>query len=320
MNKKVDSPRASHPIQVVARRTGLTADVLRAWERRYSAITPARTEGSRRLYSDEDIERLSLLRRATQLGRSIGQIAGLPTDQLRALVEADEAGGPFPGAPAPAPSIAASPPSKGVSAHSRRALSAVRDLDAQALEAALGHALVAHGPTVVMEEILIPLMHEIGSAWQDGKLSIVHEHLASAVTRTFVGSLARRQPPAGTAPAIVVATPTGQRHELGALIAAVTALSAGWESRYLGPDLPASEIAAGARACGAKAVALGISFPGSDPRVAEALVGLRETLPHCPILVGGIAAGSYAKTLDAIGAETLDGMDPFRDALARLAG
>jgi DNA-binding transcriptional MerR regulator len=81
---------ASHPIQVVVRGTALTADTLRAWEKRYAAVDPQRTPTGRTLYSDADIERLPLLRRATMGGRSIGQVAQFPTEELRALVQEDD--------------------------------------------------------------------------------------------------------------------------------------------------------------------------------------------------------------------------------------
>jgi MerR family transcriptional regulator, light-induced transcriptional regulator len=74
----------------VAHRTGLTSHVIRVWEKRYAAVSPLRTSTNRRLYLDSDVERLQLLRRATLAGHSIGQIARLPTEGLRALVAADE--------------------------------------------------------------------------------------------------------------------------------------------------------------------------------------------------------------------------------------
>ena len=88
METNVTNPQ--HPIQVVARRTGLTPDVIRAWERRYQAVTPQRAANSRRLYSDLDVEKLSLLRRATSAGRRIGDIAGQSIEELYSLVENDE--------------------------------------------------------------------------------------------------------------------------------------------------------------------------------------------------------------------------------------
>src|SRR3954471_8837532 len=78
-----------HPIGVVARRTGLKPDLIRAWERRYGAVEPGRSETRRRFYSDEDIERLLLLRRVVNTGRGISQVAGLSNAELEALIEAE---------------------------------------------------------------------------------------------------------------------------------------------------------------------------------------------------------------------------------------
>src|SRR6478672_4747603 len=80
-----------HPIGVVAPRTGLKPDLIRAWERRYGAVAPGRSETRRRFYSDEDIERLLLLRRVVNTGRGISQVAGLSNAELEALIEAEPA-------------------------------------------------------------------------------------------------------------------------------------------------------------------------------------------------------------------------------------
>ena len=73
-NPELSSPTAAmHPIQVVTRRTGLSADVIRIWEKRYGVVAPMRTPTGRRLYSDADIERLRLLARATLTGCSISR-------------------------------------------------------------------------------------------------------------------------------------------------------------------------------------------------------------------------------------------------------
>src|SRR5688500_16961654 len=83
------APVHRHPMRVVTRRTGLNADLLRVWEKRYDVVKPARSSGGRRLYSDDDIERLRLLYRATLAGRNIGQVAGLSTQALSRLVLQD---------------------------------------------------------------------------------------------------------------------------------------------------------------------------------------------------------------------------------------
>src|SRR5512137_1913603 len=80
-----DMPDAHHPIQLAARLTGLSTHVIRIWEQRYHAVEPKRTPTNHRLYSQNDIERLSLLRDVTRAGHNIGQMARLSNDKLRAL-------------------------------------------------------------------------------------------------------------------------------------------------------------------------------------------------------------------------------------------
>ncbi len=72
-----------HSVRVVARRTGLTPDLLRAWEKRYRVVQPVRSAGGQRNYSDADIERLQLLVKVTAAGRSIGQVAPRGNAELR---------------------------------------------------------------------------------------------------------------------------------------------------------------------------------------------------------------------------------------------
>src|SRR4051812_47641703 len=95
-----DAPnrQARYPLRAVMRRTGLSADVIRAWERRYMAVSPERSEGGQRLYSERDVVRLGLLARATTEGHSIGEIARLEVDALEALLRGPNGRGPDAGA------------------------------------------------------------------------------------------------------------------------------------------------------------------------------------------------------------------------------
>ena len=303
-----------HPIRVVARRTGLTPHVIRVWEKRYQAVVPERTPTNRRLYSDEDIERLQLLRKATLLGRSIGQVAGISTDDLRSLIREDESdvappmGGPRPGL-------------NGYSSDTylKDALHATEDLDAEELQAVLGRASVSLSQPVLIEEMLVPLMHQIGDSWQSGQVRVAHEHLATAVIRSFMGSLETAFDVPESAPRIVLSTPAGQLHEVGALIAAATASSEGWRAVYLGPNLPAEEIAAAAQQSRAAAVALSIVYPEDEPRVASELRKLRQLLPeNVALILGGRASGSYSSVIEDIGAAHPHDMLAFRSLLDAL--
>ena len=120
---------AHHAIKAVVHRTGLTAHVIRIWEKRYGAVAPDRTGTNRRLYSEAQIERLSLLREATQAGHSISQVAKLPTEKLRQLTA--QAASPN------RPATGIHHPPSATSSFLDESIAAVKALDAPRLEASL---------------------------------------------------------------------------------------------------------------------------------------------------------------------------------------
>lgn len=304
-----------HPIRIAASRSRLTPHRIRAWERRYRAIEPHRTETNRRLYSDEDIERLVLLRRATIGSRSISQIAGLTTPALRQLVRDEERDG--------ASRSDRAQNTARVKADTEDALKscldAVKALDPIRLHETLEHATVLLGRAVVMERVVAPLMHAVGTGWRDGSMRLVHEHLATAIVRTYLGDLNGAFRLSETAPEVVVATPLGQLHELGALMAAAIAVSEGWRATYLGPDLRAEIIADSAHTRGARAVALSILYPLDDPELPLELERLSRSLPEeVALIVGGRGASSYREVLDRLGATRLTDYEALRRTLETL--
>jgi DNA-binding transcriptional MerR regulator/methylmalonyl-CoA mutase cobalamin-binding subunit len=302
---------AHHAIKVAANRTGLTAHVIRVWEKRYGAVTPDRTGTKRRLYSDDQIERLGLLRDLTKSGHSIGHVAKLPTEKLRQLAwEAREILGS-------APQSARA--KTGPDALREECLGAVKALDSRALEGTLKRAATELGAQGLLQRVIAPLAQNIGDMWRDGDLTAAHEHFATAVIRVFLGQAAK--PFAGTdqSPVLVVATPTGQLHELGALLVGAAAANLGWHVTYLGPSLPAAEIVGAARQNRARAVALSLVYPEDDPRLVAELAAIRQSLPpEVPLLVGGRAMPAYRDVLQRLGAVLAENLVQLGLALDRL--
>ncbi len=308
------STEHKHPIQVVTHRTGLSADVLRAWERRSGAVTPERTPSGQRRYSEREIERLMLLRRATAVGRPIGQVAALDDEHLRGIVAKDiDAVARRVAEQLPAP--ASAEPHTFVT----QALGAIGQLNSSKLHAALSAAALALSPADLMERVMVPIMHTVGTRWEEGVLGIAHEHLATAIIRAVLSAIVLSRDRPGTGPGIVVATPARQVHELGALVVAATAASVGWRVAYLGIDIPADSIANTACEAGADVVAVSITHPNDDPDLPGELERLRERLPaRVTILAGGLATPAYAATLDEIGALVLRDMTSLRTVLTSL--
>lgn len=288
-----------HSIKLAARKSGLTPHVIRIWEKRYHAVSPDRTDTNRRRYSEAEIERLSLLRAATHAGHSIGNIARLSIEKLRELV------GELP----PTPTTSVTPPKQSANKAVAEGMTAIEDVNGPKLDEILGRAAVALGPHGLLEKVVAPLAQKIGDHWRDGTITAAQEHFASAAIRNFLVRNSRPYAMNGSAPTIVVGTPAGQLHELGAVMVAAAANDMGWRVIYLGTSLPAVEIAGAAIRHKARAVALSIVFPGDDPHLPQELESLRQHLPaEVAIIAGGKAADSYAsalKTIQATKAEDL---------------
>jgi DNA-binding transcriptional MerR regulator/methylmalonyl-CoA mutase cobalamin-binding subunit len=286
---------APHGIKVVSRHTGLSAHVIRIWEKRYGAVEPARTDTNRRLYSEEQIERLGLLRDITRAGHSIGLVAKLRTEELRKLA-AEASGDKGGGTGAPTKGAGATPLLE-------ECIAAVKALNSGKLEEALKHAATALGAQGLLQRVIAPLAQTIGELWRDGSITAAHEHFASAVIRTFLGHAAKPFAGVEGAPVLVVATPSGQLHELGALLVGAAASNLGWHVTYLGASLPAAEIAGAARQNRVRAVALSLVYPEDDPRLEGELARLRELLPSETVLMaGGRAMPAYRDGLEKVGA------------------
>ncbi len=306
-----------HPIKVAVRRTGLSAHVIRVWEKRYRAVVPARTATNRRLYSDEDIIRLQWLQQAVQTGQSISRIARLSTAELVKLVRAERA-------VAPLAQRATNGEGEGKGSGDpgeffERALVAVQGLDAVLLKEQLVRASIALSQQHLLEGVVQPLMERIGQMWQEGTLRVADEHMASAVVRSFIGNIWASFQVSEAAPHVVATTPAGQLHEMGALLASVVATSEGWNSTFLGPNLSAEEIAGAAAQKDAKAVLLSIVYPGDDPHLGGELIKLRRLLgDEIVLLVGGRAAQHYRRFLNRAGAVPLANLSDLRDSLSLL--
>jgi len=273
---------ARHPIAVVAERTGLSRDVLRVWERRYAAVEPQRSAGGQRLYSDADVTRFRLLATAISRGRSIGVVAALANDELARLVADDESA---------RPPAAARADRVDLTDRVEAALEYTRALDGPGLDRELRLDVARNGLTAFLEDIVPELMCRIGEDWRADRLGIAHEHLASATVLAIILESIRAVPPAVTAPRLLVATPSGERHAVGAALAAAGAALVGWAGVYLGVDVPAADIVAAAAAAGAAAVAVSVVHAADLAFVSRELSAVRAALSaSVPLFVGGAAA------------------------------
>jgi MerR family transcriptional regulator, light-induced transcriptional regulator len=299
-----------YTIRTVSSMTGLSQYTIRAWERRHHILNPSRTESNRRVYSDSDVSRLQLLRQTVEAGHSIGQASQLTNDELRELT-------------------AFSMPEEAQVSHQREGddsqhlldigIAALNRLDEDAFRDALARGTTFLGALGFIENLILPLLSHIEHRWMEKSISIAQEHMASAVLRTVLEQLRTSIPAPTNSSRLLVTTPKGQMHELGALITSVIAGLESWNVTYLGPNLPAAEIAGAIRQSGAQAVALSLVYPMDDPDIENELLLLRRLLGDSfPILVGGRAASGYLTAVQGQGLFDCKTFDDFREALAKI--
>ncbi|MBC7897703.1 MAG: MerR family transcriptional regulator, partial [Cytophagaceae bacterium] len=231
MHPTATTPR--HPISVVVDRTGLSQHVLRVWERRYAAVEPMRGEGGHRLYSDADIERVRLLHAATRSGRTIGQVARLSRDELARVTEEDAAARVARSTPNVSDTTNAAPDAAYTSVVDE-ALAFTLALDALALDGLLRRMVAQIGVAAFTERVAAPMLHRVGDEWHAGRLTIAHEHLASAAVHDILVETMRALARDARDARVVVATPAGDRHAIGAALAGAAAAAEGWGVIYLG--------------------------------------------------------------------------------------
>lgn len=315
MNLLADSPQAGHrhPIAVVAERTGLSQHLLRVWERRYGAVIPARGTGGQRVYTDADLERLRLLKAATQGGRTISQVATLSTEALAALVHEDNTARQQrepPGAAVPdLPEVVV------------QALALARSLDSTALNDTLRRSRAALGLSAFVESIAVPLLRSVGDGWHAGRLTLSQEHLVTSILYDVITESMRSLPKQSGARKLLVTTTAGERHAIGAALVGAAAAVEGWNVLYLGADLPAAEIAIAATSAGVILVAISIVYVENSNATIEEMRTLRSLLPSSiGLIAGGAGATALAAELFAIDVPVQSNLPGLLVELRRSAG
>ena len=302
-----------YPIRAVSFRTGLSPHVIRMWERRYEVVRPERLVNNRRLYSESDIERLSMLKAATEAGHNIGNVAGLDDEQLFRLTMKKHR--------------SAAEKKTNLKNSFRlvpgeivdNCLEAILALDPLELERSLNNARIMHSVPLLLKEVFVPLVLRVGELWWEGKLRTAEEHFASIIIMNHLGRIIADNTMEESNPAIVFATPRGHRHEIGSMLAAVQASVEGWKVIYLGPDLPVEEIASVARKCEAKIVAVSLIFPIDNTSLVAEVGKLAKILDDTiAVVAGGAAAEEFAVILESLDVIVESDLDNFRNLLNRI--
>ena len=264
-------------IRVVAARTGLPMETLRAWERRYGFPRPIRRPGSnRRLYSTGDIERLVAIQRALERGYRVGDVITRSEAQLGELRT-------------PAVRARAEP----TSIDAAQLLELLAHDRVAELEAELRRAAAALGPRRFITELAHPFAVRVGEGWAQGQLSVRHEHVATECLVTQLRHMLASYQDIEARPLVLLATLPGEPHTLPLQMVALFLVAVGAKPRLLGASTPVRELVDSARVFDADVVGLTVT-PTSDPKQSrKALKSLRRELPpDVAVWIGGGGAAA----------------------------
>jgi len=259
-----------------ARRTGVSPELLRAWERRYGLLEPIRSEGGFRLYAAEDGERVARMQRGLEEGLSAAESA------RRALASARPVEGLLDDARA-------------------RFLSAVPTYDETTVHAVLDEALTAFSLETVLRELILPALREVGEKWECGELEIAHEHFVTNLIRERLLALSRYWG-RGAGPLAILACAPGERHDIGLIAFGLALRSHGWRILFLGANTPVATLAQAAVAMKPRLVVVS----SMDGELLESVGGeLRRLGRSAPLVLSG--AGATEELCARLRVERLDG-------------
>jgi DNA-binding transcriptional MerR regulator len=247
----------------LSRRSGVSPDLLRAWERRYGLLNPTRSSGGLRLYSDRDLHRVLAMQKHLAAGLAAAEAASAASTQVTERQTTTD------------------------TANARAELdTALLGFDDARAHAAFDSLVARFSLDTILGEVILPYLHDLGDRWERGEVSVAQEHFASSLLRGRLLGLARGWGQ-GLGPTALLACAPGEQHDLGLIAFGLALRSRGWRILYLGPDTPLDSLADAARAAQPEVVVVSAVDPRTLSAASDDLV---ELASDHPLAVGGAAA------------------------------
>ncbi len=296
-----------YPIRAVVKLTGVNPSTIDSWERRHGALTPKHGVHGR-MYSEQEVQRIRLLRDAIAKGHHIRHLAKTEDEQLRLLAQ-------FPNA-----AVIKSGESFQAAAAELTILGPllemVEDFDYTGAERELNRLAAATAdPSDIVHEIALPLMRITGDRWHEGDFTIAQEHMVTALLTGLLASMLRLYGNTKPAAKVLMATPEHEHHGFGILAAAMLAAAKGLGAIHLGTNLPASEVVFAARSTEADAVLLGVCGANTE-RAIQAMQEIRKgAKKRTQLWIGGSADETLVAAAEKLGWVVMKNFHEFEDRL-----
>ncbi|MDH3986323.1 MAG: MerR family transcriptional regulator [Gammaproteobacteria bacterium] len=274
------------PIRTVANLTGINPVTLRAWERRYSLITPRRTPKGHRLYTNDDVELIKQVLDLLDQGISISQVKPLleqPPGQQKATALKDT-GDVWKN-------------------YQQKMLDAVEKFDEQVLDSIYNDALSLYPIDVLNQRLVLPLLRIIGERWKEREAAIAEEHFFSVYLRNKIGSRIHHlnQRSSSSEPLLMLACLPGEYHEIGLLLFALTTVNFGYRVLILGSNTPLEQLPKVLQQKSCAAIVLSGSARPTRGLFDGELSKLVKN-SDVPVFIGGNIAAKHQQKIEAAGA------------------
>ena len=300
-----------HPIQIVSRRTGLSADVIRAWERRYKAVKPSRSSNGRRLYSDNDVKKLMLLQRIISGGRRIGDIAKLNVKNLEDLVESAES------ATVIKSSLANRPSTGSVMESFDGCIEAIGELDANKLINSFEVAYQELGPVFLLEDLFAPLVQHVRDECRLGTFRQSQEKFVVELMQSFL-LMNSTKSNKSLNNKILIISPISHNDNLSMLRLSLVCEDSDWMPVYIGTSISADEILFSYEQGRCDLLMVVIDPNGNQQFLPNELRKIRSLIKDDEILIFGETTSSYQDVIKETGFTAINNIGELRLALDRL--
>lgn len=292
-----------YPIQVVSRRTGISQNTLRAWERRYASVRPERNGRGRRLYSEALLRRLSMCADLVAHGYRIGDIVDLVDEELARRHELAQPAHTEP---------------SGSALLGQRLVDAARRFDGAYLHSLMNDAILSYGRLGLVDGFVFPFEDQIRQAVEQGELHDIHWSWLHMELFRLLGSFLPSVDADAERPTVIIASPGSTSHELGLAGSAIHADAAGWSAIAVG-SVPAEQIAAAVGSTGARAVVLVVVTWVYDVALRDELKRTATLIGStAPILFGGRMPDAFRDDLSREGLRYVPHMKALQDELLRV--
>lgn len=312
--------REPYKMSTIARLTGYSPILLRAWERRYKLLLPKRGAGGHRLYTEDDLNVLRRVRHLLDSGRSIGEIAGMGREALLHQQESAPAGAEARDGHLDRESSAGAGPGV-IEAWKQKVVQAALAMDERALGRVLDESFASVSAESVLDELIIPSAREIGDLWMTGRCTVASEHLATGIfvhrVRKLIESAAGSSP--NNFAGVIAACFPEENHELGLLILSYHLARRGVPVALLGTSLPFEDLERACRLMHPRVVLLSVTRPALYAAHKAALLGfLKRQEAECLICLGGAGVPQEDQDIQRLEARLFPSPLELTDAVDRI--